>query len=134
MRRPALAAILLALSLALLAGGCLGGEEVGAGPETDDGSVQPGTTDTEKLPALVLTGVAASGEAIFGTQGCAACHALAAAGAIGTIGPNLDDSKPTFEFAVERITLGQGGMPSFGDKLEPQQIADVAAFVAESAG
>jgi mono/diheme cytochrome c family protein len=35
---------------------------------------------------------------------------------------------------VERVTLGQGGMPSFQDQLEPQQIADVAEFVSSSAG
>jgi mono/diheme cytochrome c family protein len=32
------------------------------------------------------------------------------------------------------VTLGQGGMPAFGDTLEPQQIADVAEYVSSSAG
>jgi mono/diheme cytochrome c family protein len=74
------------------------------------------------------------GKQIFTSAGCAGCHTLAAAGATGTVGPNLDDAKPAFELAVERVTLGQGGMPSFKDQLEPQQIADVAQFVASSAG
>ena len=38
------------------------------------------------------------------------------------------------ELAVQRVTLGQGGMPSFKDQLEPQQIADVAQFVSSSTG
>ncbi len=136
MRRPALVAMLLALSLALLAGGCWGGEEVGATPEEVVGEVpQPSAGgDAEKLPALALTGVAADGKATFDAKGCAACHALAAANASGTVGPSLDDSKPSFELAVERVTLGRGGMPSFGEQLTPQEIADVAQFVAESAG
>jgi mono/diheme cytochrome c family protein len=50
------------------------------------------------------------------------------------VGPNLDDAQPSYELAVERITKGQGGMPSFADQLEPQQIADVSQFVSESAG
>ena len=71
----------------------------------------------EKVPLLILGAVA-----------------IAAAGASGTVGPNLDDAKPSYELAVQRITLGQGGMPAFGDQLEPQQIADVAQFVVSSAG
>jgi mono/diheme cytochrome c family protein len=35
---------------------------------------------------------------------------------------------------VTRITLGQGGMPSFSEQLEPQQIADVAQYVVDSTG
>ena len=71
---------------------------------------------------------------MFASAGCTACHTLAAANSTGTVGPNLDDAKPSFELAVQRVTLGQGGMPSFKDQLEPQQIADVAQFVASSTG
>ena len=35
------------------------------------------------------------GEAIFKGAGCAGCHTLAAAGATGTTGPNLDQLKPS---------------------------------------
>lgn len=136
MRRSAIAALLLACVLAFLAAGCFGAEEASPTPEEIVGEVpQPGAgANAADLPALALTGVAADGEGIFAAQGCGACHALAAAGAAGTIGPSLDDSKPSVELAVERITLGRGGMPKFGETLEPQQIADVAAFVAESVG
>ena len=30
---------------------------------------------------------------------------------------------------IERVTNGQGAMPSFADSLSEQQIADVAAYV-----
>ena len=61
-----------------------------------------------------------------------ACHTLSAAGATGNVGPNLDDAKPSFELVVTESRSGQGGMPKFGDKLEAQQIADVAQYVVES--
>ena len=135
MRRPLTALSLLLAVLALLAAGC-GGEEVSATPETVVGSIPEQTTTGagEDLPALKLKGDATAGKAVFASAGCTACHTLAAANSTGTVGPNLDDAKPSFELAVQRVTLGQGGMPSFKDQLEPQQIADVAQFVASSTG
>jgi mono/diheme cytochrome c family protein len=73
------------------------------------------------------------GEAIF-TDNCATCHTLAAAGSTGTIGPNLDESRPAQELAVDRVTNGQGAMPSFEGTLSPEQIQAVAEYVATSAG
>ena len=64
----------------------------------------------------------------------AGCHTLADAGSSGTGGPNLDDAKPSFDLAYDRVTNGQGGMPSFGTSLTDQQRADVAAYVSSVAG
>lgn len=134
MRRPLLVLALGLAALVLAAAGCSEGE-VTATPETVEGTIPEETTgENENLPALELTGDAAAGEAVFASGGCGACHTVAAAGASGTVGPNLDDAQPSYELAVERITLGQGGMPAFGDELEPQQIADVAQFVSSSGG
>jgi cbb3-type cytochrome c oxidase subunit III len=69
------------------------------------------------------------GKSIFASAGCGSCHTFAAAGTNGTIGPNLDDSKPTFELAIERITNGKGQMPPFRDRLSDDQIRSVAEFV-----
>jgi mono/diheme cytochrome c family protein len=74
----------------------------------------------------------AAGEEIFAASGCGSCHALEAAGSSGTIGPNLDERKPTLEAAVEQITNGGNGMPAFGDRLSPEEIRAVASFVVES--
>lgn len=134
MRRPTALALLLALVVALVLAGC-GGEIVEATPETVIGEVPTETGGSgEDLPALSLDGDATAGEDIFAAQGCGACHALAAAGASGAVGPSLDETKPSYELVVTRVTLGQGGMPKFGDKLEAQQIADVSEFVASSVG
>jgi mono/diheme cytochrome c family protein len=73
------------------------------------------------------------GEAIF-TANCASCHTLSAAGATGTIGPNLDQSKPGSGLVRERVTNGKGDMPSFKDQLSEAQIMAVAQFVADNAG
>jgi mono/diheme cytochrome c family protein len=76
----------------------------------------------------------ASGKDIFTSAGCVSCHTLAAAGATGTVGPNLDDAKPPKDLVVERVTNGAGAMPSFKDQLSEEQIQAVADFVSSSAG
>jgi cytochrome c6 len=79
-------------------------------------------------------GDAAAGKAVFESAGCATCHTLADAGASGTVGPDLDTSKPPPELVVERVTNGRGAMPSFADQLSKEQIANVAAYVSSVAG
>ncbi len=135
MRRPFAALALLLAVLALAAAGC-GGEEVTATPETVVGTIpeETATGPSEDLPALELKGDATAGKQVFESAGCVACHTLSEANATGTVGPNLDEAKPSYELVVQRVTLGQGGMPSFKDQLEPQQIADVAQFVSTATG
>ena len=65
---------------------------------------------------------------------CALCHTLKAADAAGTVGPSLDELKPDKTRALEAVRKGVGVMPGFADKLTPEQIEAVAAFVAEAAG
>jgi mono/diheme cytochrome c family protein len=79
-------------------------------------------------------GAAADGEAIFAEAGCGSCHTLKAAGATGTVGPNLDDAKPSKELVVDRVTNGKGAMPSFKGSYSAEQIAAVADYVSRNAG
>jgi cbb3-type cytochrome c oxidase subunit III len=72
---------------------------------------------------------ATDGKGIFTSAGCSSCHTLADAGATGTIGPSLDQAKPSKQLVIERVTNGQGAMPSFKDKLSTQQIDTVATYV-----
>lgn len=76
----------------------------------------------------------AAGKRVFASAGCGACHALADAGASGTVGPNLDEQRPSVELAVERVTSGKGIMPPFKGRLTDAQIAAVAAYVSSVAG
>ena len=109
------------------------------GRETETGGAETGETETEtgggetgeESPAGG-EGDAAAGEEVFAANGCGSCHALEDAGASGSIGPNLDESQPSFELAVDRVTNGAGAMPAFGDSLSDEQIRDVAAYVVES--
>ena len=87
--------------------------------------------------AVAGTGVVAEkptdGKSIF-TTSCGSCHTLSDAGTTGAVGPNLDDSKPAKELVIDRVTNGQGAMPSFKDSLDEQQIEAVAEYVAGAAG
>src|SRR4051812_20647491 len=78
-------------------------------------------------------GGAADGAAVF-SQNCSSCHRLAAANAKGTVGPNLDDLKPTAAVVQRQVTDGGGGMPAFGGRLTKAQIDAVAKYVAGVAG
>jgi len=75
-----------------------------------------------------------NGEAIFKGSGCSGCHTLAAAGATGTVGPNLDQLRPPMAIVVKQVTDGGGVMPAFKGKLTTAQINAVAQYVASSAG
>ena len=75
-----------------------------------------------------------SGKTIFTSAGCVSCHTLADAGATGTIGPNLDEAKPSKQIAVERVTNGMGAMPSFKGQLSEAEIDAVAEYVSTAAG
>lgn len=79
-------------------------------------------------------GGATDGKSLFASSGCGGCHTLADAGSSGTVGPNLDEAKPTKELAVDRVTNGRGGMPAFGGDLTDAQIDAVASYVSDSAG
>ena len=65
---------------------------------------------------------------------CGGCHTLKDAGTSGTVGPNLDRLKPSFEVVKLQVEKGGGAMPSFQDKLTAQQIDDVAKYVSDVAG
>ena len=155
MRRTALVLCLLVAALGVVAAGCGQEQEQTATPETVQGEVttttestetettETETTETETTETTTTEtgggtpteGDPVAGKAIFlGASGCTGCHTLADAGSTGTVGPNLDDAMPSFDLAYDRVTNGQGGMPSFGTSLTDQQRADVAAYVSSVAG
>ena len=94
-----------------------------------------------------LTASEKTGRELFG-QHCGLCHTLAAANAVGKVGPNLDVIKPTETLVLHTINngclqkpapsdaaencLGEGTMPA--GVLAGEQAQDVARFVAAVAG
>ncbi len=109
------------------------------------------TTSTTSSPSAgaAPAASAAAGKAIFtGSAGCSSCHTLAAAGATGTVGPNLGtqivpDAKkagmPVKQFIFESITkpnafispgFHPGIMPqNFAQSLSSAQIQSLVAFI-----
>jgi cytochrome c553 len=162
MRRTAVVVLLVA-AFGLVAAGCGQEQEQTATPDTVEGSTPTETTETETTETTdtettetdktettettetettettattpAVEGDPVAGKEVFlGASACGGCHTLADAGTSGTVGPNLDESQPDYELALDRVTNGQGGMPSFSSTLTEQQIADVAAYVSSAAG
>jgi mono/diheme cytochrome c family protein len=71
----------------------------------------------------------ALGKQLFEDWGCGSCHTLKDAGAVGHVGPSFDgDTALTKEFAVSRITYGQGAMPSFSSMTD-EEIDALADYI-----
>ena len=158
MRRTVLVLVLLVAAFGVVAVGCGQEEDQTATPETVEGELtteptetettettetdetetepdETETTDTETTTTPSAEGDPVAGKEVFlGASACGGCHTLADAGSTGQVGPNLDESQPDYELALDRVTNGQGGMPSFSSTLNEQQIADVAAYVSSVAG
>lgn len=96
-------------------------------------SVEEATTEAAETTAAA-EGDAAAGEAIFASAGCAGCHALAAAGANGAVGPNLDELMPSYDQVLAVVTNGRGAMPAYASQLSEADIQNVSAYVAQNAG
>jgi mono/diheme cytochrome c family protein len=130
MRRRAALILVSVAAIGALAAGCAAGEEKSATPQTVIGSLPEDTTPAVSVPE----GDAAAGKEVFDSAGCGSCHTLADAGTTGTVGPNLDDAKPTAETTYTQVMNGGGGMPPFKDQLSEEQIADVTAYVVQATG
>jgi cytochrome c oxidase cbb3-type subunit 3 len=81
--------------------------------------------------------VISAGKSVF-SDNCAACHQAGGQGKLG-LAPNLTDDDwiygGTFDKINETITKGRHGyMPPFGEALDPDQIDDLANYVATLSG
>jgi mono/diheme cytochrome c family protein len=129
------------------------GEAVGEEEPTTPADTQPaetgqtetGQTETGETEAAP-EGDPAAGQDVFTSAGCGSCHAVAAAGSTGTIGPALDESlqgrsadgirtqilDPNSEIAEG---FGPGIMPEdYGERLSDEELANLVAFLAREAG
>jgi mono/diheme cytochrome c family protein len=100
-----------------------------------------------QVGGIKLNAAEKKGRELFG-QHCGVCHTLAAANAVGKVGPNLDVIKPSETLVLHTITygclqdpptstsptncLGQGTMPAA--ILSGTEAQNVAQFVARVAG
>jgi mono/diheme cytochrome c family protein len=107
-------ALVVALTVGAAFAGCGGGDDGGGGGG--------GGSDT-----------AGPGAQLF-KDNCSSCHTLAAAGASGKVGPNLDQLQPGPDLVTKQVTNGGGSMPAFKGKLTDQQIKQIADYVSANAG
>lgn len=103
------------------------------------------------VPALLLTGNQSHASTKFGATKlaradkhgrdvfgaiCASCHTLAAADAVGKVGPNLDQLRPSRELILDALIKGRqrgnGTMPAnlLPDVKDQQDVADFVSKVA----
>jgi mono/diheme cytochrome c family protein len=100
-----------------------------------------------QVGGIKLTAADKRGRQVFG-QRCGVCHTLAAANAVGKVGPNLDTLKPPESLVLHTIQngclqnppssgspqtcLGQGTMPA--NIIQGRDAQNVAQFVSKVAG
>jgi mono/diheme cytochrome c family protein len=99
-----------------------------------------------QVGGIKLTQADRHGRELFGLR-CGQCHTLAAANAVGKVGPNLDVIQPSYQLTLHTIQngcvqnpppgsqqgcLGYGTMPA--DVVQGTDAQDVSRFVAKVAG
>jgi outer membrane protein assembly factor BamB len=92
-----------------------------------------GSATTSATTSTTAGGGVANGKQVF-ISNCGSCHTLGAAGTTGSVGPNLDQVKPSAATVARQVRTGGNGMPSFQGRLSAAQIAAVAKYVAQNAG
>jgi mono/diheme cytochrome c family protein len=133
-------AFVKAAKLSLAGVGIVGGLAIAgaslAQPAADKAAAAKAAAALPATGAPVATDPAVldKGRMIFTDYGCAQCHSLGDAGATGHVGPSLDGNPNiNLAFVTDRVTNGQGMMPSFASQLSPDEIAAVAAYITKVA-
>lgn len=89
----------------------------------------------DAAPGVKLSASETTGRQLF-ARNCSTCHQLAAANAVGKVGPNLDVLRPKAALVVDAVRNGRargaGQMPQ--GLLSGQDLKDVAAFVETASG
>jgi cytochrome c551/c552 len=149
------AAVLGAAALLSACGGGGGGSTTSAGgaASTPTATTPARTQARAQTQARTTAGTGgvsaatlATGRQAFASNGCAGCHTLAAAGATGTVGPNLDDVLPGKSTAFIHqsivdpnavIASGYSAnvMPQgFGQQISASDLNALVAFLHAEAG
>jgi mono/diheme cytochrome c family protein len=90
------------------------------------------------ISGLTFTPVASAneeeGKLLFlkgATPACAICHALDAAGAVGAVGPSMNELKPDATRVMNALKNGIGQMPAYPG-LTPEQMKTLSEYVAKA--
>lgn len=136
--------LVLALLVVLVMAGAITGVGMGDAPAERQAAPAADAVAAAKRRIDARGAATARGRALFEDEGCNRCHAIAATGADGRLGPRLDtiddDADDIAEAIVEPREDIADGFPErlmpddYGDRLSERQVADLAAFVATAAG
>lgn len=121
--------LVVVLVLALSLSACGGDDE----ESPAGGEATPAATTPAESPEGTSVPTADAGQKLF-VANCGSCHTLADAGTDGSVGPNLDDLKPSADEVDRAMRAGPGVMPVFTDQLSDEEIGQVAEYVATAAG
>ncbi len=85
--------------------------------------------------ATAAPGAASDGATLFATN-CAACHSADGSGGVGPPigGGRVVEKYPEAADQILVVTNGRGGMPAFGTRLTPEEIAEVVRFTRTELG
>jgi mono/diheme cytochrome c family protein len=134
----------LAALVVLVMGVALAGVGIGEAPADRRAAPSAAAVAAAKGRIAAGGGATARGRALFEHEGCNRCHAIAAVGAEGRLGPRLDaiddDADDVADAIVQPREKIVDGFPEqlmpddFGQRLSDAQVADLAAFVVAAAG
>lgn len=124
MKTRSISQLLLALGCAsLVVAGCGGGDK----GSVDDGSSTATTETATTQTSGDSGGDDAKAKELF-TTSCGSCHALAATGSTGAVGPDLDKTSMDAAAIDKQIIEGSGSMPA--GLLKGDDAKLVAEFIA----
>jgi cbb3-type cytochrome c oxidase subunit III len=110
-------------------------EDLVEGAEADAVAAYVATVAADPEAEVALpAGAGGNDPKLLFESNCGSCHTLADAGTSGTIGPNLDQAKPSLQKAITQITNGGGGMPAFKGQLMQAQIRALAQYLVRVTG
>lgn len=123
--------VLAIVVIVILGAGILG---IGAG-EAEYASDPPSASAVAAAEQRVASGGEAvqAGKELFSSEGCDRCHAIAAIGAKGELGPRLDDQPREAEplVAFVRDPGEDNVMPKdYGERMSDPELRALGAFVA----
>ena len=81
-----------------------------------------GGDDNEGTATPASGGGGGGGQKLF-VDNCGNCHTLAAAGASGKVGPDMDQLRPGPDLVNAQVNNGGGGMPALKGSFTPAKIA-----------
>ena len=136
--------LVLALLVVLVMACAISGVGMGEAPAERQAAPAPDAVAAAKRRIDAGGAASARGRALFEDEGCNRCHAIAATGADGRLGPRLDTLDDDADDIAEAIVAPRediaDGFPErlmpddYGDRLSDRQVSELAAFVATAAG